>query len=183
MYKNRTKTSKEMVILLAIFWCQSIIVITRNVDHVSVGWCVWIATFRNSLSLSKLVITSTEPSWKPEVIQNYLSVISSLVSLRRASGTWQSVATSSFDHDVDEMGNILKFTLNMSKGKEWRELGRVLGEGMLFILETRKHAVHISTGIPSLPTKVFQCIFSVTQANFGSVYQVMPQLLLWCLFH
>jgi len=74
MYKKRPKTSKGTVILLAIFWGQPVIVITSNVDHVSVGWYVWIATFRNSLSLSKLVITSTEPSRKPEVIQNYLSV-------------------------------------------------------------------------------------------------------------
>lgn len=161
MYKNRTKTSKGTVILLAIFWIQPVIVITRNMEHVPVGWCVWIATFRISLSLSKLFTTSTEPSWKPEVIQKYLSVISSLVSLRRASGTWQSVATSSFGHDVDEMGNILKFTLNISNGKEWRELERVL-----LVLETRKHAFHISTGISSLPTKVFRSIFSVSRGQF-----------------
>lgn len=43
MYKNRTKTSKGTVILLAILWGQSIIVTTRNMDHVPVGWGVWIA--------------------------------------------------------------------------------------------------------------------------------------------
>jgi hypothetical protein len=41
-----------------------------------------------------------------------------MVSLRRAPVTWQSVAASSFGHDVDEMEIISEFTLNISKGKE-----------------------------------------------------------------
>jgi hypothetical protein len=40
-----------------------------------------------------------------------------MVLLRCASVTWQSVVTSSFGHEVDEMGIILKFMLNISKGK------------------------------------------------------------------
>jgi hypothetical protein len=38
--------------------------------------------------------------------------------LKCASVTWQSVAASSFGDDVDEIGIILKFVLNISKGKE-----------------------------------------------------------------
>jgi hypothetical protein len=41
-----------------------------------------------------------------------------MVSLRRATGTWQAVSASSFGHDVEEMGIILKFTLNISKRQE-----------------------------------------------------------------
>jgi hypothetical protein len=84
-----------------------------------------------------------------------------VVSLRSASVHWQSVAASSFGHDVDEMGTILKFRLNISKGKELRELERVL-----LILETMKHAVHISTGTLFLPTKAFRYIFSASQDQF-----------------
>jgi hypothetical protein len=41
-----------------------------------------------------------------------------MASLRCASAPWQSDAVSSFGDDVYEMGIILKFTLNISKGKE-----------------------------------------------------------------
>jgi hypothetical protein len=41
-----------------------------------------------------------------------------MASLRCASVPWQSDAVSSFGDDVYEMGIILKFTLNISKGKE-----------------------------------------------------------------
>jgi len=49
---------------------------------------------------------------------------------------------------------------------------------VLLILETKKHAIQISTGLPSLPTKGFLVYYQYLKANFGSVYHVMPRLLL-----
>jgi hypothetical protein len=86
------------------------------------GGACGLPTFRNSLTLSTLYSTNTEQPWKPEVIQNILSVSSSVVSLRPVSVTRQFFAALAFGNDVQEIGILLKFTLTLSKGKNGENL-------------------------------------------------------------